>query len=152
MRLKGFTRDQRLLNAGDYQRVFDGKTVRVATPELLFLSIPTQKDHTRIGFIISKKSVKHAVKRNRIRRIIREEFRLYPHAYQHKDIVVLTRKGANQLESKALHTIARKMFRKLDERILNPQPKQAHRGSGSRKKAKTTKSPHNSVSKNQNQA
>ncbi len=147
MRLNGFSRNQRLLNAGDYQRVFNGKTVRASVPELLFLSIPTKNSQTRIGFILSKKTVKHAVKRNLIKRIAREQFRTYYHQYKHKDIVVLSRKGADKLDRKAIHAICRKMFKKLDERILNPQSNQRpskannrnQRSSGSPKANQTKK-------------
>lgn len=117
MGLYGFPKQKRLLKSGDYRRVFDGCIVKASCPELLFLAITTDKPSSRIGFIISKKNVKHAVQRNLIKRIVREEFRQHPLSMPAKDIVVLARKGADQLSRKSLHSIARKMFKKLDRRV-----------------------------------
>ncbi|AJQ92641.1 ribonuclease P protein component [Gynuella sunshinyii] len=112
-----FTRQQRLLTAKDFRRVFDLTQSRAACPELLFLARTNDLPANRLGFIIAKKNVKRAVNRNLIKRIIREEFRLKPHSPTSIDIVVLARKGADKLDRKALHNITRKMFKKLDKRL-----------------------------------
>ena len=112
-----FTRQQRLLTAKDFRGVFDLNHSRAACPELLFLAKKNNLNSSRIGFIIAKKHVKRAVKRNLIKRIIREEFRLNQHYYAQTDIVVLARKDADKLDRKALHAITRKMLKKLDQRL-----------------------------------
>jgi len=129
-----FTRQQRLLNAGDFRRVFDGTTTRAACPELLFLAIPNQQNLSRLGFIIAKKHVKLAVQRNLIKRVIREHFRQHPQTQPGKDIVVLARKGAAQLDKRALNAIARKMLLKIDQRMGESQPQ-------AKKNKKSVKSP-----------
>lgn len=117
MGLYEFTRQKRLLTPGDFRKVFDGKTVRAGSPELLFIALPTSGPESRIGFILAKKHIKRAVKRNRIKRICREHFRQHQHNYKHKDIIVLARKGADQLDSNELHRLATKMLVKLDSRL-----------------------------------
>jgi len=118
MGLYEFTREQRLLTSKDFRKVFDSKTTRSACPELIFIACPTKNQHSRIGFILAKKHIKHAVKRNLIRRIAREHFRQFQHQFEHKDIIVLARKGAGELNRKAINTIIKKMLAKLERRLL----------------------------------
>jgi len=118
MGLYEFTRDQRLLTPKDFRKVFDGKTTRAACPELLFIALPTKSQHSRIGFILAKKHIKHAVKRNLIRRIAREHFRQFQHQFKHKDIIVLARKGAGDLDRKSINIITRKMLSKIERRLI----------------------------------
>ncbi len=121
--LHGYSRDQRLLTPGDFRTVFNGKTTRAACPELLFIALPTDRPKSRIGFVFAKKHIKHAVQRNLIRRICREHFRLAEQRYAHKDIIVLARKGAAELDRKSINTLVRKMLAKLDTRLLQEQAK-----------------------------
>ena len=123
----GYSRDQRLLTPGDFRTVFNGKTTRAACPELLFIALPNQNTQSRIGFVFAKKHVKHAVQRNLIRRICREHFRLASHRFEHKDIVVLARKGAADLDREQIHKIVTKMLHKLDTRLIQDHgPKTPH--------------------------
>jgi ribonuclease P protein component len=46
-----------------------------------------------LGLAIAKKSLRLAVERNRVKRIVRESFRLNQHGLTGVDIVVLSRKG-----------------------------------------------------------
>jgi len=65
----------KLLKAVDYNRVFD-KPVR--SSDRYFTVLARQNDllHARLGTVFSKKRVKLAVGRNRLKRISRESFRL----------------------------------------------------------------------------
>jgi len=52
--------------------------------------------HARIGVIASKRSVRLAVDRNRIRRIVKEQFRVNQSKLTNVDIVVIAKKGIGQ--------------------------------------------------------
>jgi ribonuclease P protein component len=64
-----------LLKAADYNHVFD-KAVRSSDRYFTVLARPNMLQHARIGTAFTKKRVKLAVARNRLKRISRESFRL----------------------------------------------------------------------------
>ena len=70
-------RKMRLTRAGQFQLVF-GANVRTAVGPLLVWALPNQLGHPRLGFAISRR-VGTAVARNRIKRRLREAFRLMQH-------------------------------------------------------------------------
>lgn len=108
-----YPRQLRLLTGGDFKRVFDNAAFKVSEQPLLILSSPNGLDHPRIGFVISKKNIRRAVKRNRVRRIIRESFRLHQHQLPHADIVILARKGLDTLENPELHRMIERCWSRL---------------------------------------
>jgi ribonuclease P protein component len=108
-----FTRNDRLLCAGDFSRVFDGVEARASHRHLLILSTPNNLDHHRLGLVISKKNVRLAANRNRIKRLIRESFRHQPEPESGLDIVVLARKGLDQLDNQDLSSILHAQWLKL---------------------------------------
>lgn len=65
----------RLLKASDYNQVFD-KAVRSSDRYFTVLARPNKLQHARLGMAFTKKRVKLAVARNRLKRITRESFRL----------------------------------------------------------------------------
>ncbi|MGR9037646.1 MAG: ribonuclease P protein component, partial [Gammaproteobacteria bacterium] len=58
------------------------------------LAVRNELDHPRLGLAIAKKNIKKAVRRNLIKRIVREAFRIRQHSLGSMDIVVLARKDA----------------------------------------------------------
>lgn len=54
--------------------------------------------HPRLGMAISRKNVKRAVKRNLIKRQLRESFRLHQAIIGDFDVVVLAKPGSDRLE------------------------------------------------------
>lgn len=111
-----YPRELRLLTSGDFQRVFDGVTIKIPDQNILLLTRPNQLDHPRIGFIISKKNVRRAVQRNRVRRIIRESFRLQQHKLPPVDIIIMARKGLDELSSDELHRLTKKCWSRLSKK------------------------------------
>jgi len=65
----------KLLKAADYNHVFDNP-VRSSDRYFTVLARPNTLLHARLGMAFSKKRVKLAVARNRLKRISRESFRL----------------------------------------------------------------------------
>ncbi len=94
-----FPRSVRLLSPGDFSQVFNNTEFKASNRYLLILATPNKNDVSRLGFVIAKKHVKHAVQRNRIKRIIRESFRLNQHKMANNDFVILARPGISDLEN-----------------------------------------------------
>ena len=70
-----FRRAQRLLRARDFERVYrEGSRARGAT--MTVAAAPNGLGHARLGLSVGKVVWKGAVKRNRVRRLLREAFRL----------------------------------------------------------------------------
>jgi ribonuclease P protein component len=62
----------------------------------------------RLGFAIAKKQLKHAVDRNRIKRLLRESFRQRQKDLPNRDVVVMVR-------NKILGLSNREIFARLDK-------------------------------------
>ncbi|MGB0662669.1 MAG: ribonuclease P protein component [Pontibacterium sp.] len=108
-----YPRSARLLTGEDFQAVFNDARVKVPDQHLLLLTRPNSLGHPRIGFVVSKKNVRLAVQRNRVKRIIRENFRLNQHKLPAVDIVVLARRGLGELENDALHNLCGRSWSRL---------------------------------------
>ena len=70
-----FKKQAKLLKAADYNHVFD-KPARSSDCYFTVLARPNSLLHARLGLAFTKKRVKLAVARNRLKRISRESFRL----------------------------------------------------------------------------
>ncbi len=111
-----YPRRLRLLTGRDFQSVFDDVQLKVPDQPLLILSRPNDLGHARIGFVISKKNVRQAVKRNRVRRIIRESFRHNQHNLPAVDIIILARKGLGEMENENVHKLMKKCWSRLNNK------------------------------------
>jgi ribonuclease P protein component len=76
-----------LLKNSDYNFVFD-KPVRSSDRYFTVLARPNNLQYARLGMAFTKKRVKLAVARNRLKRITRESFRLTPGIFS-ADFVIL---------------------------------------------------------------
>lgn len=108
-----FPRRLRLLTGRDFQNVFDDVQLKVPDQPILILARPNDSGQPRLGFVISKKNVRKAVKRNRVRRIIRESFRLNQHNLPAVDIIILARPGLGDMESPDVHKLMKKCWSRL---------------------------------------
>ena len=82
----------------------------------LYLTVLARKNkltHARLGLAVAKKNAKRAVDRNRIKRIIRESFRLQIPQLGNWDIVVLARKQTVEASSGLLRSSLDKHWNKL---------------------------------------
>jgi ribonuclease P protein component len=111
-----FGKNRRLLKSSDYTEIFDNNSVRVAHPNLLILSQPNGTETSRLGLVIGKKNVPTAVARNKIKRVVRETFRLteLPVAV---DLVFLARKDLGKLSSAELAALIRQSWGRLTARL-----------------------------------
>ena len=90
MRNASFPKSLHLRTPREFAAVYDAK-VRESRGPLLVYALPNGLHHPRIGLSTSRK-VGTAVRRNRIRRLLREAFRLMQHDLPHGyDLVVVVR-------------------------------------------------------------
>ncbi|TYL49327.1 ribonuclease P protein component [Marinomonas sp. IMCC 4694] len=119
-----FPRHVRLLNAEDYQSVFNDTSSKVFAGEFLLLARKRDDNQTRLGLIVSKKTDKRAVGRNRIKRLVRNSFRHHKTPLSGLDIVFLARQGIKELENVDLHNRLDKAWGQLAKKALkSPQSK-----------------------------
>jgi len=88
-----FTKNNRLLDAAAFGRVFD-KATRSRDKLFTVLCRRNQTSNSRLGLAISKKHCRRATARNRIKRIIRESFRQQQALLSGLDVVVINQPGA----------------------------------------------------------
>lgn len=94
-----FGKSLRLLCSSDFQKVFDDAPFRASHQSFLILARPNQLDYPRLGLVVAKKHLSLAVQRNRIKRLVREEFRHQQQALVGLDVIVLSRKGLDELSN-----------------------------------------------------
>ena len=111
-----FPRRARLLSKADFHRVFR-QAAKSGDRYFTVLYLPNGLGHARLGLAISRKAARSAVVRNRIKRMIRERFRLNQHCLSPLDIVVIARPQLAGEDPAALcHSIERH-WRRLISRI-----------------------------------
>jgi len=118
-----FNRESRLLTPDHFQSVFK-KPIRFGSSHFTILitssHLPNDScKNNRLGLAIAKKRVKLAVQRNRIKRIIRESFRLNQHKLPPIDMVVMVKSGIDQLDNKEINQQLSKIWRKINQRHKN---------------------------------
>lgn len=80
------------MKPGEYRQVFNGGQ-RFVDDCFLVLARPNSLAIARLGLAVSKKNNRRAVDRNRVKRVIRESFRIHQHQLSGFDLVVVTRQG-----------------------------------------------------------
>ena len=101
-----FRTANRLKRPEEYKKVFASKR-RSGDKSFLFLARNNQLDIPRLGLAVPKKHIHSAVERNRLKRIIRESFRLKQKALAGNDIVVVVRNKIDVNKNNIESTLAR---------------------------------------------
>lgn len=110
---KPFPSEYRLKTAGEFDFVFK-KANRSSSRFFTVLVRPNQLGHPRLGLIISKKCAKAAVRRNRLKRLIRESFRHNVEMLDGLDVVVLGKASANHKENSELSGVLKRHWKELE--------------------------------------
>jgi ribonuclease P protein component len=97
-----FPRTHRLLTSRDFSGVFNNAKIKIHLPHFLVLATDNTISHTRLGCVVAKKHAKRANQRNRIKRIIRETFRLNQDKLSAIDVVVMVKPGIAKQDNKHL--------------------------------------------------
>ncbi|MEZ5477388.1 MAG: ribonuclease P protein component [Thiolinea sp.] len=92
-----FPRKNRLTRPDEFRRVFQrGRHRRFQSSGFTLRVRESTQPHPRLGLALSKRALKRAVDRNRIKRLVRESFRTHFSSLPALDIVVL---GQSELAS-----------------------------------------------------
>ena len=107
-----FPRDHRLKTKAEFKNVFD-QSYKVNQRHLLALFKPNQQTVGRIGLIVGKRVANSAVARNKIKRVIRESFRLNQKQLLGLDIIIIARQQCDTLNKAQLREGIDKLWEKL---------------------------------------
>ena len=66
------------------------------------ITITETVDIKRFGLVVGKKAVGTNVKRNLVKRVIREAYRLQQHAFSQEQILILAKRNLKEISAKAL--------------------------------------------------
>lgn len=112
MKKLSFPRQRRLVTKAEFKSIFD-KSKKINQKHLVLLYQRNQSPHARLGVIVAKRTVNSAVKRNRIKRILRESFRHYQDTLKGMDIIVIARRQCDQLSNQKLREGIDDLWEKL---------------------------------------
>jgi ribonuclease P protein component len=126
-----FSRQSRLLKAAEFKSVFQ-QPIRSGDESFRILARANGMQHHRLGMAVAKKACAKAVGRNRIKRVIRENFRhiMATQTPEHAlDIVVLPTALATNKTNKALDESLlahwQRLMKKVDSRSSGNQQYQS---------------------------
>lgn len=112
-----FPREVRLLNSGDYDKVFKKPVRASVTGVTILVSRNGNPGYPRLGLVIPKKCLKRAVWRNRVKRIIRESFRLNQHTLPSADFVVMARPKIGEINNTELRSVLKRLWDQISHRL-----------------------------------
>jgi len=115
-----YSRELRLLTPANFQTVFKNP-LRAGSPQLTILACKNEFDHPRLGLVVPKKQVKLAVGRNKIKRVIRDNFRLSQHDLLPLDYVIIAKGGIGKLDNTELNKLTDKLWKKIARRYKEQQ-------------------------------
>ncbi len=110
-----FPRELRLVTPAQFDNVFK-KPAKASSPNLTILARTNDLSHARLGIIVSKKTIKQAVGRNRFKRIIRNFFRINQHTLPAIDLVVLGKGNVASLSNEELVSLMEKLCKTVCHR------------------------------------
>jgi ribonuclease P protein component len=114
-----FPKSLRLLSPPDFKFVFDDAQ-KIANRHWTLLIRANGLPRPRLGLAIAKKQLQRAVWRNRVKRIAREAFRQHKPDLCGYDIVVLGRKGMQDVDSATLAASFSHLINKIRRCDRNP--------------------------------
>lgn len=106
-----FSQSRRLLKKSEYDDVFQNAK-KIATPHFIVLYRKNTVGHARLGLALSKKNIAKAHHRSRIKRLLRETFRV-THHLSAIDIVVLAKPGLSKIDNAILIDGLQQIWSKL---------------------------------------
>jgi ribonuclease P protein component len=117
--MAGLPPSARLRRAADFAALRNA-TGRSQARYFLLRWMPSAHPGCRLGLAVSRKVSKRAVARNRIKRLVRESFRLQREALPALDVLVIARASAAAASNQELSADLHGAWQKLQ--ALKPQP------------------------------
>lgn len=114
---RSFPRSSRLLRPAEFQAVFDSAAFKVGEASFLLLVRLNGSDHPRLGLVVAKKKVRRSVDRNRLKRVVRESFRLHRTALPAVDVIFMARNDLATLASADLHKALAQAWKRLRRKL-----------------------------------
>lgn len=128
----GFPRKRRLTEPAQFKAVFNHAEFKVSNRYFLILARRNQVQHGRLGLVIGKKNLPKAIQRNRIKRLLRNSFRLNQELLKDLDIVILARSNMTSLDNQQIVKIIQDLWRNLVKKsTTNPHNPSDHKQSPS---------------------
>jgi ribonuclease P protein component len=87
-----YAKDYRLLTPEEFRYVFE-KPKKISGEAIDFYIRKNHKAHARLGMAVPKRALKSAVMRNRVKRQLREQFRLSAGSLGSYDIIAMVKPG-----------------------------------------------------------
>ena len=127
MPANSFPKTLRLLTPADYRRVFDSVDLKQGSPLFTFLARQNDKSRNRLGIIAAKRNIRSAANRNRMKRLVRESFRLIPETTYHKqsgnkasfDVIVLVKAGSDDQSNATILDTLDGQWKKLNRKAID---------------------------------
>ena len=94
----GFPKRYRLNRPGEFTRVLRSARYRRSRGPLRFFAVANTMPGARLGLVIGKRAVRRACKRNALKRVAREVFRITRQRLPAMDVVVQLRGAAGRRE------------------------------------------------------
>lgn len=107
-----FLRRARLQKPGEFEAAFESGS-RHHEKWLTAVVLANSLAQPRLGLVVSKKTAAAAVQRNRIKRQIRESFRLNQHQLPSVDIVVTARAGSAKASTADLRQALKALWNRV---------------------------------------
>lgn len=107
----GFPKEFRLLKRSDFLRMASCKTL-ASSSSFLVVWQPNCFDHPRLGITASRKTGSSVV-RNRVKRYVREYFRLHRNLFPGVDIHVIVRRKAAETSAAGLFLELQRVFQQI---------------------------------------
>ncbi|WP_392566040.1 ribonuclease P protein component [Utexia brackfieldae] len=117
-----FPRELRLLTPASFSYIFQDP-FRSGSPFVTILARQNQLGFPRLGFAIAKKQLKRAHERNRIKRVVREYFRLHQTELPTMDYVVMARTAVMDLDNKQIIAQLDKLWHRIKRNAAPLAPK-----------------------------
>lgn len=116
-----YPKSARLITSADFSHVFDKQVARSVDDVFILLAAPSAENRPRVGLAIAKKRAKRAVDRNKLKRIIRESWRLNCQHYGNLDVVVMIKPGAHKNDNQVLRDKLARHWTRLERRANAPR-------------------------------
>ena len=110
------TKQAKLIKTDDFSSVFNFRK-RIATEHLVIHYLLTALPQARLGLVVSKKTAKLAVRRNYMRRLLRELFRLQQSSIGNIDIIIRVQKPFGKSDFMQIKLEFESLMAKLEQRI-----------------------------------